>query len=135
MAKNDNYAFKNQQLSLFDEFFENMKDFGRTLSVDELDVAIESLSNAINTAKYQRRELRRREALAKKHKEEKRKKEAEAEHIQKVTSMDLPLDWNNIFNTDKRTEGVHTDSISDALIMSLNTLGCVDIEYISSIIL
>ena len=133
MAKKDNYAFKNQQLSLFDEFFENMKDFGGTLSVDEINAAIESLSDALTIAKHQRRELKRKEARAKKLEEEKLKKQAEAEHIQKVTSMDLPLDWNNAFDTDKRTVGVHTDSVSDALIMSLNTLGCVDIEYISSI--
>lgn len=43
------------------------------------------------------------------------------------------MDWNNIFNFDIRTQGVHTDSIPDALIMSLSTLGRVDIEYISSI--
>ena len=47
--------------------------------------------------------------------------------------MDLPLDWNNIFNSDARTQGVHAESIPDALIMSLNTLGKVDIEYISSV--
>lgn len=47
--------------------------------------------------------------------------------------MDLPLDWDNIFNSDARTRGVHAESISDALIMSLNTLGKVDIEYISSV--
>lgn len=84
MAKKNNSTLEGQQLSIFDEFFENMKDFGRTLSVDELDMAIESLSNAINTAKYQRRELRRKEAKTKKLKE-KRKKEAEAEHIQMAT--------------------------------------------------
>lgn len=60
MAKKNNSTLEGQQISIFDEFFENMKDFGRTLSVDELDMAIESLSNAINTAKYQRRELRRK---------------------------------------------------------------------------
>ena len=47
--------------------------------------------------------------------------------------MDLPLDWNNIFNSDVRTQGVHAESIPDALIMSLNTLGKVDTEYISSV--
>ncbi|MEE0913454.1 MAG: DEAD/DEAH box helicase family protein [Ruminococcus sp.] len=133
MAKKDKNTLKDQQLSIFDEFFENMKDFGGTLSVDEINAAIESLSDALTIAKHQRRELKRKEAEARKIEKEKLKKQAEAEHIQKVTSMDLPFDWNNIFNTDKRTEGVHTDSISDALIMSLNTLGCVDIEYISSI--
>ena len=54
-------------------------------------------------------------------------------HIQEVTSMDLPMDWDNVFDTDERTRGVHTDSIPDALVMSLTTLGCVDIEYIASV--
>ena len=54
-------------------------------------------------------------------------------HIQEVTSMELPLDWDNVFDTDERTSGVHTDSIPDALVMSLTTLGCVDIEYIASV--
>lgn len=60
----------------------------------------------------------------------KRKKEA---HIREVTCMDLPFDWENAFNQDVRTQGIHADSISDGLIFSLSNLGRVDIEYISSI--
>lgn len=37
-------------------------------------------------------------------------------HIAEVTSMDLPLDWENIYDTDERTAGVFADSISDGLI-------------------
>ncbi|MBQ8041664.1 MAG: DEAD/DEAH box helicase family protein [Lachnospiraceae bacterium] len=55
------------------------------------------------------------------------------EHIQEVTCMDLPMDWNNVFDTDVRTQGVHIDSISDALVHCLSTLGKVDIEYIASV--
>ncbi len=62
--------------------------------------------------------------------EEKKQHEA---HIQEVTSMELPLDWNNIFDSDERTAGVHADSAADALVMSLTTLGRVDIEYMSSV--
>lgn len=47
--------------------------------------------------------------------------------------MDLPFDWENAFNQDVRTQGIHADSISDGLIFSLSNLGRVDIEYISSI--
>ena len=47
--------------------------------------------------------------------------------------MELPLDWDNAFNMDSRTQGVHVESASDALIMSLTNLGRVDIEYMSSI--
>lgn len=50
-----------------------------------------------------------------------------------VTCMDLPFDWENAFNQDVRTQGIHADSISDGLIFSLSNLGRVDIEYISSI--
>ena len=54
-------------------------------------------------------------------------------HIAEVTSMDLPLDWENAFGGDPRAEGVHTESIPDGLILSLTTLGRVDIEYIAKI--
>ncbi len=62
--------------------------------------------------------------------EQLRQKEA---HVKEVTCMDLPLDWNNVFNSDVRSRGVHVDNIPDALVLSLSTLGRVDIEYISSI--
>ncbi len=64
---------------------------------------------------------------------EREERERQARHIDEVTCMDLPLDWENVFNGDERTKGVHVDSIPDALVMSLTTLGRVDIEYISSI--
>ena len=53
------------------------------------------------------------------------------QHIESVTCMDLPLDWDNLYYADVRAQGVHTESISDALVICLNTLGMVDIEYIS----
>ena len=91
----------------------------------------------LNTEKYyaQKREdeeLRRKaqEERERREKEEKAKWEA---HVQEVTCMDLPLDWENVFNSDVRTRGVHTESIPDAFIMSLSNLGRVDIEYIASI--
>ena len=62
--------------------------------------------------------------------EEKKRREKE---IEDITSMTLSLDWNNVFDDSPITEGVHVESISDALISSLNTLGCVDIEYIAKV--
>ena len=55
------------------------------------------------------------------------------EHIAEVTSMDLPMDWENLFCSDERTQDVFFERIPDALISSLNTLGRVDIEYIASV--
>ena len=47
--------------------------------------------------------------------------------------MDLPLDWENVFTDDVRAKDVRVDNLSDALVLSLTTLGRVDIEYMSSI--
>ena len=47
--------------------------------------------------------------------------------------MDLPLDWGNVFGTDKSSGGVHFDSIPDALVHCICTRGEVDIEYISAV--
>ncbi len=60
-------------------------------------------------------------------------KRGEEKHVKEVTSMDLPLDWSNAFDSDERSQGVHADTPSDGLILSLANLGKVDIEYISSI--
>ncbi|SCW68767.1 Helicase conserved C-terminal domain-containing protein [Ruminococcaceae bacterium YRB3002] len=54
-------------------------------------------------------------------------------HVEEVTSMELPMDWENLYASDERAKGVHADSIPDALILSLTTLGCVDIEYMAEI--
>ena len=125
---------------VLDEFFKNLKEFGDRLTMEDMDVAMESLQLTFDdlmqmkTEAQQKQEEEKRKRLEE---EKKRKKEEEErrrqEHIEQVTSMDLPLDWNNVFNSDERTQGVHTDSIPDALILSLTTLGQVDIEYISSI--
>ncbi len=57
---------------------------------------------------------------------------AEEKHIEEVTSMDLPMDWENLYAEDERAD-LETESISDGLILSLNTLGRVDIEYIAKV--
>lgn len=102
-------------------------------SSDEIEEVIGKLRAAKRIAeKHEENERRRREKeeSERKAREEKERKEA---HIKEVTSMDLPLDWENAFNQDVRTQGVHADSIFDGLIYSLSNLGRVDIEYISSI--
>lgn len=99
----------------------------------EIKAAIDKLRKAKLAAerreKLEEYRKEKREA-ARKAAEEKAQKEA---HVREVTCMDLPLDWENVFNRDVRTQGVHADSISDGLVYSLSNLGRVDIEYISSI--
>ncbi len=132
MAEKDTNKGSDGQISLFD-FIGKTKKLGATYSVADLNNAILLLKEAQYFAG-----MREKEEVAKRKEEERLKKEQEEkerqeEHVREVTCMDLPLDWNNVFDTDERTQGVHTDSIPDALIMSLTTLGFVDIEYISAI--
>ena len=110
-----------------------MKGEEVSASSEELTKIIDQLINARTAAiEKEREESRaRQEAEAKKREEEERARQ-EA-HINQVTSMELPLDWENAFSGDPRAQGLHTDSISDALILSLSNLARVDIEYISSI--
>lgn len=122
---------KLEQLSIWDVLRMSNAD-GADFSSKELEAAIGKLQEWQTRARYREKkeENRKREEAERKAREEKERKEA---HIREVTCMDLPLDWNNVFNADVRTQGVHTDSIPDALVISLTTLGKVDIEFISSI--
>ena len=121
-----------EQMSIF-QIMNLLDDPENTFSSEDISKIIDKLSGAkrkkesIEAKKRQQEERERREREAR---EAKERKEA---HIREVTSMDLPLDWENVFNQDVRTQGVHADSISDGLIYSLSNLGRVDIEYISSI--
>lgn len=129
---NKNHSGDSAQLSLFD-ILGLAGNIDSKYSSDEIEEVIGKLRAAKRTAeKHEENERRRREKeeLERKAREEKEKKEA---HIREVTCMDLPLDWENAFNQDVRTQGIHADSISDGLIFSLSNLGRVDIEYISSI--
>lgn len=115
------------------------------ISLSDVIALTSSLSSAelaetINLLLEQQQQLQKKEEEEeRKRQEEERKRLALEEqqrkdaHIQEVTSMDLPLSWENAFDTDSRTQGVHAESISDGLILSLNNVGCVDIEYIASV--
>lgn len=127
-----NHSGDSAQLSLLD-ILGLAGDIEGNYSSEEIEKVICKLRAAKRTAeKHEEKERRRREKeeAERKAREEKERKEA---HVREVTCMDLPLDWSNIFNSDMRTQGIHAESIPDALIMSLNTLGKVDIEYISSV--
>lgn len=122
--------------------FEQMSIFGimnlldnteNTLSSDDISKIIDKLSDAKRKKESIEVKKRRQEERERREREAREAKERKEAHIREVTSMDLPLDWENVFNQDVRTEGVHADSISDGLMYSLSNLGRVDIEYISSI--
>lgn len=126
--------------NILDEFFQNLKDFGDRLSMEDIDVAVESLQIAFDDLRLMKKtavekkkeaERKQREEDEKREKEEKIRKQKK--HIKEVTCMDLPLDWNNPFNADERASGIYIESISDALVKSLTTLGRVDIEFIASV--
>ena len=122
--------------------FEQMSIFGimnlldnteNTLSSEDISKIIDKLSDAKRKKESIEAKKRRQEERERREREAREAKERKEAHIREVTSMDLPLDWENVFNQDVRTEGVHADSISDGLMYSLSDLGRVDIEYISSI--
>lgn len=130
--KKDN-LIESLQLSLFDDFIGELKKDGVSVSSSDITELIKKLTTARDSVKRREdkeRSRRAKEEAQRKAEEERLRKE---QHIQEVTSMDLPLDWENAFSNDVRTQGVHVESISDALIMSLSNLARVDIEYISSI--
>lgn len=129
---NKNKLSDSMQLSLFDVLGLAGNIDGKYTS-SEIEEVVDKLREAKRIAeKHEANENRRREKeeAERKAREEKKRKE---EHVREVTCMNLPPNWNNVFNSDARTQGIHTERISDALIMSLNTLGKVDIEYISSV--
>lgn len=130
MGNNSNRV--NMLISI-DELYEKIKSEGEKFSSDDIGKIIGELQRIREKNKKNEEEEKRRQKELEKKRKEREKAQKQARHIEQVTSMELPLDWENVFNTDKRTQGVHAQSISDGLIMSLSNLGYVDIEYISSI--
>ena len=122
------------QLSLADLLASNKAgEIGNNFSPDQIQKLINTLNAAKKTARQRERTERLRIEKEERERKEREERERQARHVDEVTCMDLPLDWENVFNGDERTQGIHVDSIPDALVMSLTTLGKVDIEYISSI--
>ncbi len=115
---------------------------GEELSAKELSDVISLLQKkrqAEEEKEKQEREERERRRHQKQEEKERKwrleleKKERQAEHVRQVTSMELPLDWDNAFCNDEETKQVHVDSIADGLIKCLNRFARVDIEYVSAI--
>lgn len=90
--------------------------------INDADKASADLASYINSKRDE-----------KKHIEDEEARMLEDERIEEITSMDLPTDFENLWTLDERTQGVHTESIDNGLILSLCNLGRVDIEYIASI--
>ena len=137
---------KQKRKALF-EFYENIKNGTEIFSAEDLDIAIESMKLAqLDIKERERRRLQEKEAeLLKKKLAEDEKRRVAAEkraaaraaakhkkHVEEVTAMDLPVDYENSFKEDYRAN-IHCDSIPDGLLFSIDALGMVDIEFISSI--
>ena len=127
------HIIESVQLSIFDVFLEQLQNDGVNVSSSEMTDVISKLMCAREEIRKKEYEERKRKEKIEKEKRKKEEKERREAHIREVTSMDLPLDWENVFNADIRTQGIHTESIPDALILSLSNLAKVDIEYISAI--
>ena len=136
-----------QKSTLLYQFYETIKNGGEILSAEDLDIAIESLKLAqLDIKDREERKRKEREAnILKQRMEdaEKRRRMAEVraakraekkriERAKEITAMDLPIDYVNRFDDDARAN-VHCDSIVEGLLVSLDALGLVDIEFISSV--
>ena len=128
-------------------FLDNLMNNETYMSAEDLDIAEYSfkLANlelkdrlarkrAEEEAKIQAQKLadeqKRREAAAKRAAARAEKKRLQ--HDAEVTAMDLPLDFVNAFAEDDRATA-QFDNVSDGLMMSLDMLGLVDIEFIASV--
>ncbi|MBR4864880.1 MAG: DEAD/DEAH box helicase family protein [Oscillospiraceae bacterium] len=122
---------KNDDVFSFDDFLKVLQQEGRMPAAK----VVESVERLRKTRQEQQR--REEEAARKRREEEALRKqqeeEAEKRRIADITSMELPMDWENLFAGDVRAEGVHADSISDGMILSLTELGVVDMEYIAAV--
>lgn len=65
--------------------------------------------------------------------ESEEKKNADDAHIEEVTCMDLPIDFENMYSLDESVAAEHVENVNDALILSLNRFAKVDIEYMAAI--
>ena len=118
------------QSSLFDDILAELQKARGKVSSSDISDAIKKLISAREDAKKREaaQQARQKEEAAQKAREEAARKaeaerQAQEDHIQEVTSMDLPMDWENLFAGDSRAEGVHADSIPAGLYMALPLKG------------
>ena len=127
--------------------YDSVRKGGEILSCNDLTLAIEALELAkLDIKEREDKKRREREAELLKQKiaedeerrraaEERARKRAQRErekNAEKISAMELPLDFVNSFADDARAN-VHCDTVAEGLLVSLDCLGMVDIEFISSI--
>lgn len=137
-----------QQMTIFDLMNKAANEDVSTSDIDDMIRVLQDKKRAIEEEERRKREEEKRkiqEERRRQKEEQKRlaqieKERLEAEekacaeaHVAEVTSMELPMNWENLFDSDPITADVHVDSIPDAFVKCLNTFGRVDIEYIASI--
>ena len=122
----------NAQTSVFELAGVNVDHIGNLTAAD-FEKAIKRLSRELNKAKKREKKEAERWAAEERRLREQEECEAREAHAAEVTSMDLPMDWENAFYGDVRAAEVHAENISDGLVLSLANLGKVDIEYIAAI--
>ena len=145
--KEDVAEVAKRKKDLLYSFYGNLKDGGEILTSQDIDIAIESLKLAkldIKVREDRKREEREAELLKQKLAEEeerrrkaeerarKRAQRAREKKAEEISAMELPLDFVNSFVDDERAH-IHCDNIAEGLLYSLDALGLVDIEFISSI--
>ena len=146
-AKERMVALSKKKSALLYNFYENIKLGNQIFSAEDIDIAIETLKlTQLDMKEREARQRQEQEAELLKQKmeeEEKRRLAAQAraarraerkrlEHVKEVTAMDLPMDYINAFDQDDRTN-VHCDTVAEGLMVCMDALGMVDIEFISAI--
>lgn len=114
---------KNEQMSLFEDLLELLVN-DKTLSRDDLVALYKKAQKKSEQAKREKEQSEARKA-------EERRRAEECAHIEAVTCVDLPMDFENAFEGDERYAACRANSPGDALILSQTELGRVDLEFIS----
>lgn len=137
---------KERRRTLYD-FYDSVQRGSESFSQEELDIAIESLKLAkLDIHERERRKIQEMEAeqlkkamerkerlrIAAEQRAAARAEAAHRQHVEEVTAMDLPDDFENAFKDDSRAN-ITCESVSDALLLCIDALGMVDIEFISAI--
>lgn len=146
-SEEDSVLAAQEKKDIYRSFFNSIMKGGEVFSSDDIELAIEALQlSKLDIKEREDKKRREREAELLKQKmiedeerrraaEERAKKRAQRareKRAEEISAMELPLDFVNTFEDDARAN-VHCDTIAEGLLVSLDCLGIVDIEFISSI--